>query len=220
MLRYSVLLALSLALLIPTFAGCSGTTHVELHAAASDARVDRPSYSADVPVSRAPFDEVAINWKHRLDQAYVYIEHRGDYRAIGAAFGGLLEALDAQQIAPTGPMFALYYDDPAQTPIAELRARACMPVSAGTSARGSLRFDVLPSTTVVYAVAAGAYSEVPRCYPALLAYLEERGWQLAGPIREVYVNPEVALDGGELMTEVQLPWRGSDEPASPSEATH
>ncbi|TAJ07721.1 MAG: GyrI-like domain-containing protein [Planctomycetota bacterium] len=199
---------------ILALASCSGSTGIELRAASAEAKLQRPAYSTDVPICRAPFDEVAINWKHRLDQAYVYVEHRGDYRSIGDAFSSLLEALDAQQIAPTGPMFGLYYDDPSATPTAELRARACMPVAAGTSARGSLRFDVLPSTTVAYAVAAGAYSEVPRCYPALLRYLTERGWQLAGPLREIYVNPEVALEGGELLTEVQAPWRGGDEPVA------
>lgn len=204
------LAGLSLSLI--ALASCSGSPSLELHAASSDARTQRPTYSTDVPVSRAPYDQVAVNWKHRLDQAYVYVEHRGDYRAIGKAFEQLLEALDAQQVAPTGPMFGLYYDDPGSVPTAELRARACMPVAAGTSARGTLRFDVLPSTTVAYAVAAGAYSEVPRCYPSLLGYLKERHWQLSGPLREIYVNPEVALEGGELLTEIQAPWSGADEP--------
>lgn len=214
--RLTVFLA-TLGALSIGLSSCSGSTHVDLHAASSDARLQRPSYSSDVPISRAPYDQVAINWKHRLDQAYVYVEHHGDYRAIGRAFEQLLEALDAQQVAPTGPMFGLYYDDPGSVPTADLRARACMPVAAGTSARGTLRFDVLPSTTVAYAVAAGAYAEVPRCYPALLGYLKGRHWQLSGPLREIYVNPEVALEGGELLTEIQAPWSGAEE-ASAAEA--
>jgi effector-binding domain-containing protein len=210
-------IALSLAAvvgLLSVLSSCSGSSAIKLTTASTDSKLQRPTYSTDVPISREPFDAVAINWKHRLDQAYVYVEHRGDYRSIGSAFASLLEALDAQQIAPTGPMFGLYFDDPSTTPTAELLARACMTVGAGTSARGSLRFDVLPSTTVAYAVVAGAYSEVPRSYPALLDYLRERGWQLDGPLREIYVNPEVALEGGELLTEVQAPWRAASEPVA------
>jgi len=212
------LLSLGLVILPVWLSACSGSYRLEARASSADARPARPTYSTDVPISRAPYEQVAVNWKHRLDQAYVYIEHNGDYRTIGQAFSALLEALDVQQIAPTGPMFGLYYDDPSMVAPEALRARACMPVSAETSGRGSLRFDVLPSTTVAYAVVAGAYSEVPRAYPALLDFLRGRGWQLAGPLREIYVNPEAALEGGELLTEVQAPWRGADAPALPGEA--
>lgn len=157
-------------------------------------------------IARAPFDDVHADWKHRLDQPYVYVEHRGDYRAIGTSIERLLSAVEAQGIETEGPLFALYYDDPGAKPTAELRARACLPVAAEASASAPLGADVLPSTTVAYCLVAGPYPEVPRVYPALLRYMRERGWELDGPVRETYLNPDAARHGGELLTEVQMPW--------------
>lgn len=165
-----------------------------------------PRFQTDVPIARAPFATVGLNWKHRLDQPYVYIEHVGDYRSIRSSFAALLSGAQSLNLQVDGPMFALYYDDPGVVAVEALRSRACLPVSAAPSAAGSLQYDVLPSTTVIYAVAAGNYADVPRVYPKMLEYLAGRGWTLSGPIREIYVNPEAAASQGELLTEVQMPW--------------
>ncbi len=158
------------------------------------------------PIARAPFEDVQPDWKHRLDQPYVFVEHQGDYRAIGSAIERLLAAVEAQRIEVDGPLFALYYDDPGAKPTAELRARACLPLAPGANPSAPLSADVLPSTTVAYCLVAGPYPEVPRVYPALLRYMRERGWELDGPVRETYLNPDAAQHGGELLTEVQMPW--------------
>jgi len=65
---------------------------------------------------------------------------------------------------------------------------------------------VLPSATVAYAIASGAYPEVPRCYPGLLAYVKKMHWLVAGPIRELYlVAPGSVADWSALRCEVQIP---------------
>jgi effector-binding domain-containing protein len=153
-----------------------------------------------------PTEALAINWKQRVDEPYLYVEHHGDYRAIGASFGRLLGACEAAGIGICGPMFALYYDDPGRVATGALLARACVPVGPEVAPRGILRFDVLPSEPVAYAVVPGAYAGVSRSYPQLLDYVRERGWQVAGPIRETYLNPEAIASGGDLVTEVQVPW--------------
>ena len=84
--------------------------------------------------------------------------------------------------------------------------RACFPVARGSSVAPPLMSATLPSTTVVYAFIGGPYPEVPRAYPRLFAFMEELGWVLDGPIREVYlVNPAMVADWDELVAEVQLP---------------
>ena len=160
----------------------------------------------DVPISAAPYDIVHTSWKQRLDEAYVFVEHLGDYRAIGATIARLLTEAQSQGVVPTGPMFCLFYDDPGRVPIDRLRARACLPVQGAQRIGAPLGYDVLPGQPVVYAVVAGAYQEVPRAYPGLLGYLAERGWVEDGPWREIYLNPEQAERPDELLTEVQVPW--------------
>lgn len=169
------------------------------------------SYTPDVRVSHAPFDDVHVDWKHRLDQPYVYLEHRGSYLQTGALLPQLQRAMVAQGLRPSGPPFGLYYDDPGRVPIDELRSRACVPVERELTPAAPLAFDVLPSTTVVYALVSGAYPEAPRAYPALFAYMGRLRWVEDGPIREIYlVEPSSVRDWTELRCEIQVPVRHAE----------
>lgn len=160
----------------------------------------------DLPIARAPFDALQASWKQRLDQPYVYLEQRGDYRGVGRVIERLLAAADEAALDVEGPPFALYYDDPGRVATDQLRLRACLPVAPTDTVGGELRLDMLDSTTVVYAYVAGPYQEVPRAYPKLFAYLRELDWVEAGPIREVYLqDPSQVASWDELVTEVQIP---------------
>jgi effector-binding domain-containing protein len=160
----------------------------------------------DLPLSHPPFDHVAANWKHRLAQPYAYLEARGSYTQVGALLSELVTQAQRQGLTVDGPPFALYYDDPGRVPVDELRLRACLPIAGSTRPLEPLAFDVLPSTTVVYAFASGPYPEVPRAYAGLYRYLSELGWREDGPIRESYlVNPGEVSDFAQLVTEIQIP---------------
>jgi len=167
-----------------------------------------PRYVPDLPVSVAPFTTVHANYKERLAQAYVYVELRGSYTQTGRALEGLAQAMQAAGVRAAGPPFALFYDDPGQVAAEALRSRACFPVDVQPPADSKLAFDVLPQSTVVYAVIGGPYPEVPRAYPGVYAFLERFRWVEAGPIREIYlVAPGSVSSFDQLMCEVQLPAR-------------
>lgn len=160
----------------------------------------------DLAVSQPPFRNLQANWKQRLDQPYVYVDYTGSYIETGKLLPMVQQAMLDQGIQPVGSPFALYYDDPGTTDVSQLRSRACIPVDSIVSPRGELAFDVLPSTTVVYAFAGGAYPDVPQCYPGLFNYMSSMGWVESGPIRESYLVPPGAVDSfEELITEVQIP---------------
>lgn len=169
--------------------------------------------SGSVPVSASDGGQaVEANWKERIEQPYLYLEHLGDYRDLGEAMRGLFAQAAELSLEPDGAPFALFYDDPGRTAADELRARVCLPVSDRPSRTGSLRFDILPRAMVVYARVRGAYPEVARSYPALFRYLQGLGWRPGGPVREVYlVNPAEVAQYDELLTEVQIPWTAPAE---------
>src|SRR6187397_2374181 len=73
-----------------------------------------PAVATDLSVARAPFEVVDANWKHRLDQPYVYLERTGSYTEVGKLLSEVIAAMAVQGLEPSGPPFALYYDDPAQ----------------------------------------------------------------------------------------------------------
>ncbi len=167
-----------------------------------------PAWEPDLPLSEPPYDVVHVNWKERLPQPYVYVEHRGNYTAVGPRLESMAAELAERGIRTSGPPFALYFDDPGTVPIEELYARACFPVESPGGVPAPLASDVLPGGTVVYAFVAGAYPEVPRTYPALYDYLGRFNWVENGPIREIYlVNPVGVSSYDELICEVQIPAR-------------
>ena len=149
-----------------------------------------------------------VQWKERLEQPYVFVEVRGDYRELGGSMRKPLERVRLAGVEASGPPFALYYDDPASVPVEQLRARVCLPVQAGAGAAPGLGADMLPRAMVVYANVTGAYPELPRVYPSLFAYLSDHGWVADGPLREIYfVDPGTVTDWRELASELQVPWK-------------
>ncbi len=166
----------------------------------------RHSFQPDLPISEPPFERVHANWKQRLDQPYVFIECTGSYVETGRHLPLVQRAMLEQGFEPAGPPFTLFYDDPGQVPVDQLRSRACVPVDHPVEPTGVLDYDVLPSTTVVYAFAAGSYPEVPRCYPGLYSYMQTMGWVEDGPIRETYlISPSEVKEFAQLCCEVQIP---------------
>lgn len=198
-----------LGILSLALAGCAATSQADEDALAAQ-RYQKLLAGLDIslPVTRAPFDEIHVEWKERLDQAYVYREYQGDYRYVHNALRSLIHAARARKLKRSGPAFVLYYDDPGEVPVAELRARVCLTVEPGATAIGDWKSDRLPMATVVYAVVAGPLHNLPRVYPALFAYLGKFGWVENGPIREVYLIEPGSVSNDEwLMSEVQVPWR-------------
>ena len=178
-----------------------------LTACASAPTMSSAPVLTDLPISYEPFTRVHVEWKERLPQSYAYIEVLGDYRLVY----GKLEALRLEAyrfgLSLAGPAFSLFYDDPGETPIDQLRARVCLPVHAGEDQPGPWSFEVLPRKTVVYAAVAGSHPQVPLAYSALFAYIQEHGWVPSGPIREIYLaDPSLDSRITEALTEVQIPW--------------
>lgn len=164
------------------------------------------SYVPDLVVGVPPFESLEVNWKQRLDQNYVYLEHVGSYTTTGSRLPELFRQLEGQSLQASGPPFGLFYDDPGEVPADQLVSRICVPVTTATTPVGPLKLDVLASTTVVYAFAGGPYPEVPRAYPALFGYMGKMRWVESGPIREIYlVSPASVLDPAELVAEIQIP---------------
>ena len=161
----------------------------------------------DVPAV-APGPEVLVHWKERLALAYVFVDHVGDYRTFHEAMNRLFVLADQHDVKSTGAPFALFLDDPGRVPATMLRARACLPVEGPIAQARGLGYDLLPGGMVAYTKVSGPLERVPLAYPAILRFIVDRGWQVSGPVCEVYLQPPTEVENeAELVTEVQMPWR-------------
>jgi effector-binding domain-containing protein len=194
-----------LGLALVLFAACSSGPEV------TQFRPPAPAITAEPVVINAATgtpEQVEANWKERLAQPYLFVEHTGDYRELGQSMRRILDLAGDRGWSITGPPFSLFYDDPGVTSVEALRARACVPVDEDVRLRPSdVGFEVLPRAMVVYTRVSGAYPQLSRVYPALFGYLQGLGWVAGGPIRELYLtNPADVESFEELLGEVQIPW--------------
>jgi len=164
----------------------------------------------DLEVSHPPFEKVHADWKVRKPVPYVYVEHQGTYADTGSLIPMLQRELRAQGLVADGPPFCLFYDNPKVTPTEGLHSRACIPIQGQVQVLAPLAFELLPSTTVAYAFASGAYPDVPQAWPGIFAYVERQHWVPGGPVREIYlVAPEAEPNLGQLMSEIEIPVRSA-----------
>ncbi len=192
------------------FAACNSSSQANLAPTPPTSfPVAQTVYTPDLLLSPAPYEVVHTSWKQRLDQPYVYLEHLGSYTETGTLLPALHRELAAQGLEPSGAPFCLFYDDPALVDAGQLRSRACVPIAGARSPRSPLAYAVLPSTTVCYAFAVGAYPDVPRAYPGVYAFMRKMSWVENGPIREIYLVPPTANTRPEnLICEIQIPATG------------
>lgn len=154
--------------------------------------------------SAAPVRAVAEpRWKERLDEAYAFTEVRGDRRAVLAEIARLHGALLANDAAISGPPFVLRPADgsvPAGAPV-----RVCFPLDAAHGAPEGFAVDVLPASLVVYAHVTGRYDSDVIDPSAVLAFAAKMNWQVAGPMREVFLVPPRDAAADALVREIQIP---------------
>ena len=138
------------------------------------------------------------------------IEHRGPYTEIGRAFDrlhGLMGQLNLYR--PDQTFVAIYFNDPSQTPAAELRSVAGMSVAAQTAVEPPLKlFDVASGPCAVLRHL-GPYAELGAAWDWLYAiWLPQSGRAAAHrPSTEIYINTPMTAAPKDLITDIRLPLR-------------
>lgn len=74
-------------------------------------------------------------------------------------------------------------------------------------ANGGIRVYELPAATCASIIHSGSYQRLPEAYDALLRWVASNGYQVAAPIRELYLHvaKPVRQDDESYVTEIQVP---------------
>lgn len=121
---------------------------------------------------------------------------------LARSFGLLFGHLKLLGVDPAGPPFVIYH---AFGP-AGIDAEVCVPVASPVSAEGGVESRILPATTVARTLHVGPYEELGAAYDAVSDWIRGRGFELAGPMRERYLNgPGDNVSTTEYRTEVEIP---------------
>ncbi|WP_150669904.1 AraC family transcriptional regulator [Pandoraea anhela] len=136
------------------------------------------------------------------------LRHSGDYQAIGAVFARVFMLAAAHGLAqPNSTGFGIYFDDPEQVPVAQLRSLAGVPVASNAVIGGYLdRFEI-PAGRCAVLTYTGPYNEMTRPYQWLFSeWLPNSGLEPADfPMFEQYLNAPRSTPASQLQTKICLP---------------
>ncbi len=151
---------------------------------------------APVVVRSAPFHAAVI----RLE-----LTHDELRTAMGPAIGEVLQAVAAQGLAPTGPVFSHHFRHPTTTFDLEVG----VPVATPVTPSGRVVPTEMPARTVARTVHRGAYEELGPAWGAFEAWLGSSGHEAHDDLWESYVvGPESGDDPTTWRTELNRPLRG------------
>ena len=142
--------------------------------------------------------------------------HQGPYHQIAEAFArmGQVAAAAGLQDAP-GTMLAIYHDDPAVTPVAELRSDAALALAEGTAVPPGLSELHLPAGRYAVTTHVGPYQGLGEVWAALRQQVAATGGhpsQNAASYEIYRTTPETA-PAAKLSTELYLPVAAGTNPA-------
>jgi effector-binding domain-containing protein len=127
------------------------------------------------------------------------------YPEQGSLWNLLGRYLELNKVQPSGACFTLYHSDEP-----EIDAEVCEPVAAVIKAQEPIQSYILPGVDAVASTLHhGPFVTIGEAYNALIKWIEENGYQICGPCREIYLRPSHngSQTDPQTLTEIQFPVR-------------
>jgi DNA-binding transcriptional MerR regulator len=129
------------------------------------------------------------------------------YPEQGELWNALESELARQRFHGSEPCFTMYHD--AEYREKQIDAEVCEPVgNAPVQSSGRIKVYELPAITAAAVVHHGSFATLPNAYKAVLKWIDENGYRICGPEREIYIytgKGPVRQDDPSYVTEVQFP---------------
>jgi DNA gyrase inhibitor GyrI len=116
------------------------------------------------------------------------LERRGDYVGIGDTMRALKKWIDSKGIEQAGYPFCLFFDNPLETPQAQLRSEACIPVGKPFQPEGDYKMTEIGQVEVAETRHEGHPDDFASTYGPFLEGLLSQGYRLLGPAREYFMS--------------------------------
>jgi effector-binding domain-containing protein len=142
--------------------------------------------------------EVPAQWVASLRETIA------NYPSVGALYPRVAAALGAG-MEQKMMAFAIWHNPEYRE--SDVDAEAGFFLQKPVPATDEIRVQELPSATSASIIHSGSYQRLPEAYDALLRWVASNGYQVAGPIRELYlhVSMPVRQDDDSYVTEIQVP---------------
>jgi effector-binding domain-containing protein len=153
---------------------------------------------------KMPAQEVVIKQVKPIRVAALR-ETVANYGAQGPLWEELMTVLNQHGARPNGPCCTVYYD--AEYREQDVDLEVCQPVNRALPDHPRVKMHELPGAeTMACVIHHGSYEGFNATYGALMAWIEQNGYQIIGPNCEVYlVSMADSPDPSGYVTEIQVP---------------
>ena len=146
-------------------------------------------------------------------QTVLGIRKKGHYRQIAELLPEIAIYAMEKGIPLTGPPVFLCHEQSKEEAMNADREgsadiEVAFPVPPGTLPGPGMMVYTLPGGRMARIVHLGPYEACEPTYLKLFTWLEERGMEISGPIREIYYNDPREVSTDEIMTEILVPVTG------------
>ena len=152
-------------------------------------------------------DSIEVSIKQMEPVTVAFLGVKGHFSQIPTAFGRLYSWISEKGYTPRGPAITVYYDVPGQVPDDQLRWELRSQISEDIVATGpdeqGLGIKQVGTVQVATAMYKGPYEEMEGTYTALTEWVSENGYEINGPIEELFLNDPASPE--ELITEIRFP---------------
>lgn len=150
--------------------------------------------------------QYTVTLKHLEPQRVASVREVATAYTIGALYRKVFSHLENLGVEPSGPTLAITYETFADHSF-DVDAAVPLEQNLSGSEDRAVRVWTLPEVRQgACTVHRGYYPDIKHAYKALLHWLEENGYQKAGPIRTVYLELGArTMTHGPEVTELQLP---------------
>lgn len=154
---------------------------------------------------------IEVTVKKTEPMTVAFLSMKGPYTLISESFGKLYGWIGEKGYVPSGPPLGVYFNSPEQVPAEELLWELQSPIGGDVAPSGhderGLGVKKVEGAEVASTMHKGLYDEVGSIYGALVGWITENGYEIAGPPMEVYLSDPVETPPEELLTEVRFPVR-------------
>ena len=137
------------------------------------------------------------------------MEKKEPREEMGKVIDQISQALKEKKVKLAGVPMALFHEDPKTADFQKAHFEVCIPISGKIKGEGEVKGKELATGAFACISHSGPIEKLPEAYKAILKWVEENGYLIAGPGREVH-HKGMGEAGGtpqEPLIEVQFPVR-------------
>ena len=143
----------------------------------------------------------------RIEETKVaYAQFKGSYNKIPEHMQEVGQWVMDDGLEMTGMVYGSYFNSPEEVPEDELEYEIGFSYDGDLKIQeGKLGYKEIPEHSVLAAIHKGPYTNVGPVIHAISEYADKNGYDIVGPVTEVYLNDPNQVSPDELLTEVRFP---------------